>query len=68
MKILMNEKNQAQCPICGKWVDIIVNTQVNNQHEIHCQNCRRKWALFIKKEKEERGKKKKKKKQVKRKQ
>ena len=48
MKILINEKKQAQCPECGQWVDMVWNDKVS-QHEItHCNG--RKWAIFISKE------------------
>lgn len=48
MKFLINEKKQTQCPECGKWVDMVHNETID-QYEI--EHCRRKWCLFITKEK-----------------
>lgn len=48
MQFNLNEKNQAQCPECGQWVNMIFNENIN-MHEI--EHCRRKWCIFINKNK-----------------
>lgn len=45
MDILINEKNQAQCPKCGQWVNMIYNDK-NKKFEI--SHCRETWILYYK--------------------
>lgn len=54
MKFLVNEKKQAQCPECGKF-NLLKHNDQTLMHEFSC--CRRKFSVFIDKEKlEEIGK------------
>jgi Zn-finger nucleic acid-binding protein len=48
MDIPMNEKKEAQCPHCGKWVNMVHNEKTL-LYEISC--CSHTYAIFIDKEK-----------------